>query len=520
MKRYLLILILLLWAGTNVKSQTFSDDNFVYSVVPKKPVQAAQFKTLTKDEISQNVTYFDGLGRPIQTIAIGQGAGGKDIITPMEYDGFGRQTKEYLPYAAANTGTAYLRIDPVAALNAEMTFYNTQKYDNTSNFFSEKALEQSSLGRVVKQAAPGALWEMGKGHEIKINYQINGAADAVNKYKVTTTWNTGSELFDISLEELGTYAEGELYKTVTYDENTTANPSESSGSTVEFKNIEGQVILKRTYESGNRHDTYYVYDVYGNLTYVLPPKATGTISNEVLNGLCYQYKYDNRNRLVEKKLPGKQWEFIVYDKLDRPVATGPAFSPFKDETTEGWLITKYDAFGRPIYTGWSAQASNAVTRKALQDVQNKANVLFETKQTSGMIDNIEVYYSNDIAPKNFKLLTVTYYDDYNYPGEQGAPTTIEGQTVLSNAKGLVTGNWTRVVTTASAVLGETTSTYYDTKSRVVRMSAFSIPEQGLSSIHFSQRRCHEIFSYGCRPKTSWRYGGGHHHIGRERAAHG
>jgi hypothetical protein len=48
-----------------------------------------------------------------------------------------------------------------------------------------------------------------------------------------------------------------------------------------------------------------------NLTYVIPPKADMSLTQAILDDLCYQYQYDNRNRLVAKKLPGKQWEFIV-----------------------------------------------------------------------------------------------------------------------------------------------------------------------------------------------------------------
>nr|WP_199001718.1 DUF6443 domain-containing protein [Flavobacterium sp. ASV13] len=450
-----------------MKAQTFSDDNFVYTVAPKKAVPSGKLNTLTKDEMSQNVTYFDGLGRPIQSMAIGQGGSGQDVITPMEYDGFGRQVKEYLPYAASNGGSNYSKIDPATAINTAINFYSTSKYDNTANPFSEKKLESSPLNRVLKQAAPGTSWKMGNGHEIKLSYQTNSDADAVKLYKATTTWQAAQGLYDISFSDDGTYAEKELYKNVTYDENTTASPTEASGSTVEFKNKEGQVVLKRTYESGVKHDTYYVYDTYGNLTYVLPPKATGAIDNDILNGLCYQYKYDYRNRLVEKKLPGKQWEFIVYDKLDRPVATGPAFSPFKNDTSEGWLITKYDAFGRPVYTGWSSQSSNAATRKSLQDARNTATTLFETKQTSGTIDGISLNYSNAIEPTSFILLTVNYYDDYAYPNAPSIPNTIEGQDVLANTKGLATGNWTRVVTTADETAGETTTTFYDTKARPI-----------------------------------------------------
>ncbi|WP_264530317.1 DUF6443 domain-containing protein [Flavobacterium sp. N502540] len=467
MKKNILIIALLLLASIDLKAQTLSNDNFVYTLSPKKEVKAANLNSLTKDEMSQNVTYFDGLGRPIQTIAIGQGAAGQDLVTPMEYDGFGRQVKEYLPYPAANGGSSYPRIDSNTAIATAKGIYSAAKYDNTPNPFSQKAFEPSPLNRVLKQAAPGASWEMGKGHEIKIDYQTNTTADAVKKYKANAIWQAGLGLYNISFLDEGTYAEGKLYKTVTYDENTTANPSESAGATVEFKNTEGKVVLKRTYNSGNRHDTYYVYDIYGNLTYVLPPKVPAVVDDEVLKGLCYQYKYDNRNRLAEKKLPGKQWEFIVYDKLDRPVATGPAFSPFKDETAEGWLITKYDAFSRPIYTGWNGQPSNAVTRKALQDAQNTANVIFETKQTSGSIDNILVNYSNNIAPTNFKLLTVTYYDDYSYPNAPAKPAAIEDQPVLDNVKGLMTGSWTRALTTATATFGETSTIFYDRKARAI-----------------------------------------------------
>ncbi|MBF4519573.1 RHS repeat-associated core domain-containing protein, partial [Flavobacterium sp. ANB] len=470
MKKFISIIILLLFAIPVLHAQGFSDDNFVYTVAPKKAVKSGNFNALTKEEANQNITYFDGLGRPVQTIAIGQGGNGSDIITPIEYDSFGRQVKEYLPYASSNGGTSYPKIDPATAINAAISFYGTAKYENTANPFSEKQLESSPLNRVLKQAAPGASWAMGGGHEIKLDYQTN-TADEVKLYKATATWDAGSGLFETAFSESGNYEASQLYKNVTFDENTSANPSESAGSTVEFKNKEGQVVLKRTYESGNKFDTYYVYDPYGNLTYVIPPKADGTVDDEVLNGLCYQYKYDDENRLVEKKLPGKQWEFIVYDKLDRPMATGPALSPFKDDTSVGWLITKYDAFSRPIYTGWNSQTANSATRKSLQDAQNDAAVLFETRQTSGTIDGIAVNYSNGIAPTNFKLLTVNYYDDYVFPNAAAVPSAIEGQTVLSNVKGMATGNWTRVATTALAMLGETSTTFYDTKTRPIRTYA-------------------------------------------------
>ena len=464
MRKYITILIVLL-ATANALGQTFSDDNFIYTISPKKAIQSGNLNTLTKDEMNQNISYFDGLGRPVQTIAVGQGGNGQDLVTPVNYDGLGRQLIEYLPYAASNGGSTYPRIDQLTAENAAVLFYTN--YKNTSNPFSEKILEQSPLSRVLKQAAPGASWGKDSGHEIKLDYQSNAEGE-VRLFKAITSWDAGSGLYEISFVDAGNYEADKLYKNITYDENSGNNPLETAGSTVEFKNKEGQIVLKRTYDAGNKRDTYYVYDLYGNLTYVIPPKADGVINADILNDLCYQYKYDNKNRLAEKKLPGKQWEFIVYDKLDRPVATGPANSPFSDLTTVGWIITKYDAFNRPIYTGWNNQACNALARKSLQDAQNAATLLFETKQASGTIDNIQVYYSNNIAPTSFKLLSVNYYDDYNYPNAAAVPTAVEGETVLSNVKGLATGNWTRVLTTVLSTAGEASTTIYDTKARPMR----------------------------------------------------
>jgi len=441
---------------------TPSDYNYIITKNYKVPTDTV-IDSPSLEQAQTSITYFDGLGRPMQKIANRQSAAGKDIITHIGYDNFGRQDLEYLPYVSTSTNMAF----ETNAKDNTTAFYNTSKYDNTSNPYSQKELESSPLSRVLKQAAPGASWEMGNGHEIKLEYQSN-TADEVKLYQASTSWNAGSGLYDISFSDDGYYTENQLYKNVTYDENTTASPAEGSGSTVEFKNKEGQIVLKRTYDAGDKHDTYYVYDIYGNLTYVIPPMAEGTITADILNGLCYQYKYDDRNRLVEKKLPGKQWEFIVYDKLDRPVATGPALSPFKDDTASGWIITKYDAFSRPVYTGWSNQTSNAATRKSLQDAQNAAAVLFETKQTSGSIDGIEAYYSNVIAPTNFKLLTVNYYDNYEFPNAQPVPSTVEGQAVLANIKGLASGSWTRAVTAASSTAGETSTIFYDDKARPVK----------------------------------------------------
>lgn len=441
------------------------DQNWVKTKVYKQPTGTA-YATPSVSQASTQVTYFDGLGRPIQQVAHGQSNTGKDIVTHMEYDAYGRQTKEFLPYASQNTSLNYNG----SAATDVYSFY-TSYNGGTQNPYAEKLLEASPLSRVFKQAAPGNPWAMGSGKEIKFDYQTNTVND-VKLYKATTTWNATLKVYDINFTDAGYYAENQLYKTITYDENSPGGTS-NVGRTEEYKDKEGRVVLKRTFNNNIPHETYYVYDVYGNLTYVIPPAVSGTIDQTVLDNLGYQYKYDYRNRLVEKKLPGKQWEYIVYDKLDRVVATGPAYNPWGGgDTNKGWMLTKYDVFNRPVYTGWynGTAVATSQDRNNLQTALDASTNLSESKTTAIVtFDAVATKYTNTVFPTSFKLLTVTYYDNYDYPNAPTIPSQVEEQnTQGTNLKGLVTGTWVRVLDNVSTTTNETGYTLYDTRYRPVR----------------------------------------------------
>ena len=457
------------------------DQNYVKTTTYKKPTSEGSVDTNLPANATIQVSYFDGLGRPIQQVAHKQSATGKDIVTPIEYDGFGRQVKEYLPYVPTTAASQEYKA------NALTDILNFPDYLGQSPF-SEKELENSPLNRVMKKAAPGDInsWAKGSGHEIKFDYQTN-VANEVKLFVATAdgTNYSANGYYAPTLTQTTTYQPNQLYKTITYDENSAATPVEGNGSTVEFKDKEGRVVLKRTYSTVGtettieQHDTYYVYDQYGNLTFVIPPKVdtNGTITNDVLNNLCYQYRYDYRNRLVEKKLPGKQWEFIVYDKLDRVIATGPAFSPFSNLTTIGWMVTKYDVFNRPVLTGWMPSTTvTSAGRKTLQDTRNNDTVLQESKSaTNTMINGIGFRYTNTAFPNTttYHVLSVNYYDDYNFANAPTAFTNVLTQPVYYNnstqkPKGLPTGSWTRAVSTSSSATGSTSYTLYDYKARPIR----------------------------------------------------
>jgi RHS repeat-associated protein len=489
------------YAQTYQPPNVSTDDNYVLTRTYQAPKNDYSEVTL-EGEVIENVNYVDGLGRPRQSVGIGQSPQGDDIVSPIAYDQYGRAKREWLPYVG-DSQSLRGAFKP-SALSGVQTYYHTNygtDFPNTevgnTNPYAEKDYEPSPLNRVLKQAAPGTDWALGSDqtdHAIEFDYGINTAVDAVRYFDASTV--STNNTYTPTLEDGGsTYVEGELGKLITRDEN--HNGSSKLQTTEEYTDKQGRVVLKRTYanmdldkdgtigsgETEIPHDTYYVYDDYGNLTYVLPPKmnasdAARTIANlqADMDDLGYQYVYDYRNRLVEKKIPGKEWEHIVYNKLDQPIMTQDSIQRANNE----WLFTKYDAFGRVAYTG-KANSAGATTR---EDIQAEVNVVTDQlwadqSGTSSSFGDANVFYDNGAYPHNGTLalpnplvtltevLTINYYDAY-IDAPTGAPGSVVvwGSSPLennaTNVQGLPTVTRVKVldVTPAQWI---NTLTYYDDK---------------------------------------------------------
>ncbi len=475
--------------------------NYVYSRTYQSELGTVPTnKFETDNAYIQEITFFDGLGRPKQQNAIRQSSDEKDIVTHIGYDVFGRQDTEWLPLYEPTAAIGNFR---TGDLETSTRSYYKNHVDYGLDFptaigaavnpYSQKELEASPLSRVLKQAAPGEDWKLGNGHEIEFEYLTNTATDNVRQFEVSLT--TNGNTFETALTEQSSnleYNAGELYKNITYDENHDGTTSKLH-STEEFTDKQGRVVLKRTYtdmdlnadgdtadpgETEVRHDTYYVYDDYGNLTFVLPPKmdassaALATI-NANLNDLGYQYAYDHRNRLVEKKIPGKGTEYIVYNKLDQPIMTQDTIQ----RVTGEWLFTKYDALGRVTYTGKAVEMDGA-NPTSRTDVQNNADNasgnLWVTRGSGFSMDNITVEYGNTAYPTTTvtEVLTINYYDDHSFDieDEPTPPSTVFGDALDGRTQGLATGSKIKVLD-PNAVAGQeawiTTITRYDAKGRPI-----------------------------------------------------
>ncbi|MDP9959149.1 DUF6443 domain-containing protein [Chryseobacterium lathyri] len=408
----------------------------------------------TPTKSSETVQYFDGLGRPKQIVNVKASPLGKDVVTHIEYDQFGRQVKDYLPVPQA--GTLNGAIVPTPLANATQPgIYGSEK------IYSERILENSPLDRIQQQVQVGNDWTS---KPVKFDYDTNIAGE-VKKYIATSSGATSS---GITLS--GTYGANQLYKNTITDED--------GNKTIEFKNGQGQVLLiRKVISSTENADTYYVYNEYNQLAFVIPPKASATADlTTVLGSLCYMYRYDGRNRLVLKKLPGKGWEYMVYDKQDRLIMTQDAVMG----ASKQWLFTKYDQFGRVAYTGiyTSSQAYGVAGRaaeQALADAKGSNNVT--RASTAGFTNSgLDVYYDNGSAsyPSSItKLLSVNYYDTYPlYSFNPAFPSTIQGEPVLTQTPS-ADGRSTKGLPVMSLVKNiEDDSwtknyTYYDTKGRAV-----------------------------------------------------
>lgn len=265
---------------------------------------------------------------------------------------------------------------------------------------------------------------------------------------VDNNGNLVNERGYLSTQNYYIYPENSLYKTVTKSENW--DPTIALlNTTEEYKDKQGNVILKRTYVEDSTTiksvETYYVYDDFGLLRYVIPPKAAEqmrsvpdfeySLADDLIKNLCYYYKYDERKRMIIKKLPGAGEIWMVYDIRDRLVAVQDGRR--REENNLSWLFTKYDILNRPILT--VEYIHNTSGRETLQTFVNNFNT--ESELCENMTTDIVHGYTNNSFPNvssEDKFLTVTYYDEYDFSDK--IPYS-GSDSYEQNIIGLVTGGY-------------------------------------------------------------------------------
>ena len=175
-------------------------------------------------------------------------------------------------------------------------------------FYTKTVYESSPSDRIIGNYSAGNSWA-GSNPGVVSKRFSNSYYDEVRKWLVVE--NSG---------QLGTYNStenynpGELLKTISIDED--------GKQIIEFKDKSDHVILRKVQitavlddGNGKNHSgwscTYYIYDDYDLLRAVLQPNAIEilkdngwTLNSSILDEFAYRYEYDERKRMVMKKLPG------------------------------------------------------------------------------------------------------------------------------------------------------------------------------------------------------------------------
>lgn len=462
-------------------AQLSTNRNFVSSSEILKPSvttpEQAESLTAVQDRL-QKVSYYDGLGRTLQSVVVKGSNGDKDIITPVSYDGYGREVTKYLPYAGiAGTAPGSFREDMYAE---QRSFYDpatsSANVQKDINPYTQTYFEFSPVNRPLETGAAGQTWQPGSQHTVSYSYLLNTAADEVRIWDVTDAATPGN--FG-SYSSPGTYPADELYKTVTSNEN--------GHQVIEFKDKEGQVVLKKVQLTADPDDgdgsshtgwlcTYYLYDDLNQLRCVLQPRGVELIKSNwqlsnaiVLAEQCFRYEYDYRQRMIVKKVPGAGAVSMVYDKRDRLVMTQDA----NMKPDNKWLITKYDALNRPVETGlWSDIHDPSFHRNAAMNLPGGE---YNYPETAG----------------NYEELTQTYYDNYNWSNPfsnanyentwemEMEPTSAAvypypvTNTKSDRTRGMITGTKTRILGTSDYLYS---MLIYDDKGRVIQTKSTNATE--------------------------------------------
>lgn len=311
----LMLLLPICSALTGKESSPYATVALDSSNIDRSYIHTQTMLSSKGDSMLQEFQYFDGLGKPAQTVLQSISPAKGDLVSTSTYDSMGRISQQWLPLHVQGNKGGFLS-DP----------FNTtvkQYADNAPYQYIE--YDHLPESRIVLQQGAGEAW---KKNSVHTQYLMNDTIRPLNciRYQIN---NEGT------LCEDGIHEPGELRVIQTTDED--------GKSIYTFKDKVNRTILSREMDANNQHDTYHVYDIRGNLRFVLTPMYQ---ESKDLNLYSYQYDYDNQNRCIKKKKLGNINRY-VYDKADRLIC----FQDLYQQRFLKWTFSIPDQKGREVIKG-------------------------------------------------------------------------------------------------------------------------------------------------------------------------
>ncbi len=423
-------------------------ENYTLSIIPLDPTTRisiidGQPSVSSGVRVRTNLQYYDGLGRPDETIDIGVTPEKDDVVSLIDYYGTTKTARQWLPVVMDTEGQ---KVSITNVQSQAVTDYND------SRPFFETRYENSALMRPSSQKRPGASYSE---YPASQSYGLNSSSDNVRIYTV-------NHLNNALCTDGSYYAGATLYKTSSSDE-------DGHSPLTIYTDMLGRKIME---ERGSSR-TYYVYDDLGRLRYVLPNLPTSkltngsyTTNNTVIKGIAYYYSYDERGNMITKKLPGCKEQILIYDQIGQLILKQDG----NQQDANKWTLFAYDSIGQNLYTAEIVLASNPII--LLSYFADRWQVEHYVGSQSEAIPDVG-YTCSIPGASNIRMLTVNYYDNYEYMSllnseEQNhlgfVQETGYGRP-CDTAKGCITGTKVYNLSEAGATI---TAYYYDIHGRLVQ----------------------------------------------------
>ncbi|MCC6259212.1 MAG: hypothetical protein IT254_12880, partial [Chitinophagaceae bacterium] len=466
------------WLSACFYHSTAQDNNYMRTWNAKSPffASAGNYTQIPVSDALQVTNYVDGLGRPLQQV-IKEGSlnthsqDSRDWVIPFVYDGFGRESQKYLGYPSVQSSAdGELKQDPIQ----EQTDFLNTKYSENGFTYSSFEFESSPFGRITKTIAPGQSW-VGSSRGVTVGYFLGTADDHVVHF-ITLPPNDNLAFSDIIYS--GEYQPGMLNKKITTDE--------QGKQVIEFQTLDGLTVLKKVQHTSNNDDgngtdhsgwlcTYYIYDDFGRLICVIQPRGVELLQSLgwdisqqplIYDEQCFRYIYDARNRLVQKKVPGADPVYMVYDVRDRLVLSQDGKQRLKSQ----WLYTKYDDLNRVIQTGLY---QSPMTRYD-HELAGWDETVYPANTGNNELVLTKTFYDNYkwLANEGFSMSEQYYNNSWDYlfltdQAQWPYPLINDHQNIVCT--GLVTGTGVRSEATGNLIF---TVNRFDQKSRIIQAKTF------------------------------------------------
>lgn len=363
-------------------------------------VQTETMLTENGEHKITTIEYCDGLGRPYLTATTGLNTIGASAYSLKTLVYPNNAVEEWLP-GLSDQNLEWKEASEIRQLSKETNV--------ESNPF--RSITYDVLGRELYSLGVGDKWHSANKYssiQRFTNVKSGVAKLTVKQYRA----NKNNDIV-----ENGVWETGSLSAEQTMDE-------DNKGMIV-FTDFHGQKILERRFSGTDKYnDTYFVYNDYGLLSYVLTPMFQ---KEKSLGKYAYKYLYDTQNRLISKCLPGCEPIRYWYDDEDRLVFVQDNELQIKGKCR----FMFYDVKGRVVLQGLcSNQPSNCLSGIAITQTKGLFDTGFSNPSTLQLVSpEFEAVYYYD----NYDFFNVPAFSNYGYVNQMK-------KTANTNAMGLQTGS--------------------------------------------------------------------------------